>query len=184
MSNPSYVYTVQKKIAGNSIFYLFLSEGKRNIIKAIEYSYVQELMDKRLYNLAFGDFDLASWSLLDDPISGNGDHYRVFNTVLQSIPDFFAVYPDALLMVRGSDSRPQFIQKCRLNCKKKCPEGQCKNSHRRITIYLNYVNMNFSALKEEYLFYGGKQNPYNQHVMEAYRKDENYDSVFSSKKEV
>lgn len=42
MSNPNYVYIVQRKIEGSSILYSFMSEGKKNIIKIIEYSYVQE----------------------------------------------------------------------------------------------------------------------------------------------
>ena len=184
MSNPEYLYEVEENITATGVQYFFMSEGGTDIIKAIQYSYVQEFLDKSLYNLCFGDYDADTDTILDDSNSNNRDHYRVFNTVLSTIPNFFVSYQNAMMVVQGSDSKPEFIKNCRPTCKKKCAEGECRNSHRRINIYRSYVDKNFEALEVDYIFYGGKRNAENQIVIEDYQKGEKYDSVFLMKKDV
>ena len=178
MSNPEYFYEVEENITETGIQYIFMSEGENDIIKAIQYSYVQEFLDKSLYNLGFGDYDAETDTISDDSNSNNGDHYRVFNTVLNTIPNFFVNYPNAMMVDQGSDSKPEFMESCRPTCKKKCAENECRNSHRRINIYRSYVDKNYEALEVDYIFYGGKNIVENQTFIEKYQKGEKYDSVF------
>lgn len=81
----------------------------------MEYAYVQAFAGHPIYNLGFGDYDISSDRLLDESISNNGDHYRIFNTVLSTIPDFFSHYPLATIAVQGSDSKEDYIQRCKTN---------------------------------------------------------------------
>jgi hypothetical protein len=133
-------------------------------------------------NLGFGDYDIESDRLLDAPVSNNGDHYRVFNTVLNTIPNFFSFFPTAIMAVQGSDSTGDFLEQCRVNCSKDCGKGECRNAHRRINIYRRYVDKHFEGLSAEYAFYGGEKDTDNQITIEPYQIGKRYDSVLVSKK--
>jgi hypothetical protein len=63
-----------------------------------------------------------------------------------------------MMMVWGSDSTKEYQSNCYLSCKKDCAPYACKNAHRRITIYRNYVNKNLAVLSLDYKFYGGSIN--------------------------
>jgi hypothetical protein len=164
--------------------YTFISEGTSDIFKVIEYVYVQDFLGKRLYNLGFGDYDVKKGVILDGSISNNGDHYRVFNTVLNTIPIFFENYPNAIMLVRGSDSGPEFVNSCKLTCTKKCSENECRNSCRRINLYRSYVDRNYDMLMKEYVFLGGRNDIDSHRGIENYEKGIRYDSVFLMKKEI
>lgn len=97
-------YETEVQSETDSLKYFFVSRGKANIIKVIEYQYTQEFEGRSLYNLAFGDYDSSNKTLLDGTNCNNGDVYLVFRTVLSTIPNFFIEYPGAMLMVQGSDS--------------------------------------------------------------------------------
>jgi hypothetical protein len=84
---------------------------------------------------------LESDTIVDNLNTNNGDAYKVFKTVLTTIPLFFENYGSGILMVQGSDGRPEFIETCRLTCKKKCTD-ECKNYNRRINIYRGYADKN------------------------------------------
>jgi hypothetical protein len=162
--------------------YFFISEGKKPIVKIVEYDYV-DLNDGRVtYNLAFGTYNRAIANFEDAEISGNDDHYRVFNTVLSTIPHFLENYPGARVIVKGSDSADTYPDICRLNCKKKCIPPSCKNAHRRINIYKNFLNKNFEQLSQEYLFWGSMEIDGNQLFIEEYKTINNYGSVLFIKK--
>lgn len=134
-------YQTEETIEEQSLKFFFISTGERDIIKAIEYRYVQPFGDRPLYNLGFGDYDLETNTTSDTSVSNNGDHFPVFHTVLGTIPRFFEVNPGAIIMVRGSDHGTDFADNCRLTCKKKCEE-RCRNLDRRINAYRWYVNKN------------------------------------------
>ena len=85
-------------------------------------------------------------------------------------------------MVEGSDSNIFFPETCRPNCKKKCIPPACKNAHRRITIYKNFVNKYFDLLTQEYKFWGGIKKHDYQSIAEEYKIPNNYESVFFIKK--
>ena len=138
----------------DAIKHVFVSKGKTDIIKTIQYRYVQDFLNYRLYNLGFGDYDVATDEIFDDSNSNNGDMYAVFYTVLNTVQDFFQSFPEAMLMVQGSDSSAEFEARCREDCRRNCADV-CKKRNRRIHVYRDYVNRNFDALKEEYIFYGG-----------------------------
>lgn len=136
------------------ILYHFVSKGKKEIIKFVLYNYVKQFNNRPLFNLGFGDFDNETGMLSDEETSGNDDHYRVFNTVLSTIPKLLAVHNDAVILVRGSDSTKHFIERCRKSCVRKCSGHTCRKSHRRINIYRNYVDKHFELLNQEFSFYG------------------------------
>ncbi len=133
--------------------YLFESTGEKPIIKAIEYTYIRKIAGRTVYNLGFGDFDRENGVVLDQVNSNNGDMYRVFSTVLNTVPRFFKENEEAAIWVQGSDSTLEFETICLPNCKKRCKNG-CKNFNRRIRAYQYFVDKNFVELSKEYLFFG------------------------------
>ncbi len=68
-------------------------------------------MSKRIFNLGFGDYDINEDKIDDSANTGNGDVYKVLNTVLTTIPKFFDTFHDAMLMVQGSDSKTEFTER-------------------------------------------------------------------------
>jgi hypothetical protein len=179
MAKPGYEIKEDKSEKG--VKYFFISKGKNDIVKAIQYSYITDMSGKNVFNLGFGDYDINLDSIDDSINTDNGDVYRVFNTVLSTIPQFFAAFQNAVLMVQGSDSDNDYIKKCKLTCKKKCTD-YCKNQHRRISIYSYYLNKNFETLIEEYTFFGGVRDDTEYIRIEEFIPQKKYDSVFVMKK--
>ncbi len=161
--------------------FYFISKGKNDVIKAIEYGFIQVFEGRDLYNLGFGDYDIENDVIRDDIETNNGDPYMVFNTVLSTIPNFFEIFSNDMVMVQGSDSSPDFVDNCRLSCAKGCKEA-CKNFKRRINAYKYYVNKNYNSLIGDYYFFGGIKDENEQITIEPYEVEKNYDSVFLRKK--
>jgi hypothetical protein len=176
MASPNYLI-IQGNYSETGVKYYFTSNGNSNIVKAIDYSYLMDFDGKKIYNLAFGDYDAATDQIRDDVNTQNGDAYKVFNTVLSTIPLFFDFFSDSIMFVQGSDSSKDFIDKCKKNCRRACVNF-CKKSDRRINIYRGYVNKNFEGLKNDFIFYGGNTSVDGEIVMEEYVRYEKYDSVF------
>ncbi len=105
---------------------MIISKGEQDVVKAIQYSFVQKIIGKNVFNLGFGDYDIERDLILDNVNTNNGDTYKVFNTVLSTIPTFFEKFNLDIIMVQGSDGRPEFIEQCKLGCLKKCIL-ECKN---------------------------------------------------------
>lgn len=142
--------------------------------KMIEYSYAFDHDGRKVYNLAFGDYSLKTDSFSDHSITNNGDAYEVYRTVLSTIPMFFALYEDTLLMVRGSDSTKEFQADCRPICSRRCPFDMCRKAHLRVNIYRNYVDKNIDALSNEYEFLGSINQYDNQLFTETYKPGKKY----------
>lgn len=181
MNNFGSSYNLIEQQSDKEIQYFFVSRGKRDIIKAIQYILVERLNGVDVFNLGFGDYDLEKGEIVDDVNTNNGDSYKVFNTVLNTIPSFFAIYKNSMLMIEGSDSRPEFVDNCRLSCLKKCIE-ECKNFNRRINIYRSYVDKNYGQLTHNYLFFGGLRDDKNIVIIEPYERGKEYTSVFLLKR--
>lgn len=162
--------------------FFFISEGNRAIIKIIDYQYIQKYEDHNIYNLAFGNYEPDSDTVVDDANSNNGDVYPVFNTVLSSIPKFFEIFPYDKIIVQGSDSTQEFLDKCLQNCKKKCKNGKCRKFNQRVRIYRNYVDKNFHDLITDFTFYGGYKDELNNSYLEEYTPYKEYLSVVVEKK--
>lgn len=112
-------YDLTSDISDLSIKHFFISSGNRDIVKVIEYLYVSPLGNRKIFNLAFGDYIMEEDGRIDDTTeSNNGDAYKVFNTVLNTIPSFFSNFPNDIIMVTGSDSTQEYIDNCKKNCKK------------------------------------------------------------------
>ena len=82
MVNEQLVYELQEDDTRNEMTFFFISKGETDIIKAIQYSFIQDLNGRHLFNLGFGDYDLENDKIRDDIDSNNNYVYKVFNTVL------------------------------------------------------------------------------------------------------
>jgi hypothetical protein len=78
--------------------YSFISIGKRNITKVVDFSPTSM---KNLFNLGFGDL-LPDGSIDDTANSNNGDIVKVLTTVVEIIRDFTANSPDIKIIFIGS----------------------------------------------------------------------------------
>ncbi|MBN9380863.1 MAG: hypothetical protein J0H74_08865 [Chitinophagaceae bacterium] len=182
MSNFTDTYEMTSKMTEDGIDFLFMSEGKRDVVKIIRYSYVMYYQERDVYNLAFGDYYSRSRSFSDNIVTDNGDPYSVYHTVLATIPYFFQTFEDAMLMVRGSDSTQEFQKNCHITCIKKCSFDTCRKAHRRITIYRNYVNKHFNSLNKDYAFLGSSTSFENQLLTEDYVTDKKYLTILLKKR--
>jgi len=176
------IYETNETATDNSVKYLFISSGDNDIIKAIEYRYVQDFNDSPLYNLGFGDYNIDDDEIDDQSNSNNGDVYPVFYTVLSTIPMFFVHKPEAVMMVQGSDNSNEYTEKCKPTCKKKCINNICRNLNRRIKAYRHYVNKNYEMLQKEYEFFGGLRIAGSRIITEKYEVGKEYDSIFCKKR--
>ncbi len=154
-----------------------MSTGAVDVIKAVEYRYIQDLFDAPLFNLGFGDYDLGKDEIDDRSNTNNGDHYQVLNTVLNTIPKFFKNNPSSILMVQGSDQGLDFTENCKKSCRKDCGDG-CKNLNRRIKTYRYFVEKNYIKLTKEYTFWGGTRKLDGIVLHENYETSKDYDLVF------
>lgn len=169
--------------------FCFVSMGVNSIMKTIEYTQLENivvskshpLLNKSIFNLGFGNYTDNGNEIIDDVVSNNGDVFKVFNTVLKTIPVFFNYHENCAIMVRGSDSKSSFANKCKITCKKRCI-NECKNVNRRINIYKNYINKNFELLCITYKIYGGVSTPSRITIFDRYELKNNYDTVFLIKK--
>ncbi|MRG45943.1 hypothetical protein GFS24_12515 [Chitinophaga sp. SYP-B3965] len=173
-------YDVAQNIKDDVVRYIFISKGERNILKVIDYSFMEELNGKKLFNFGFGNYDFETDIIEDIELSNNGDTYKVFNTVLSTVPLFFEIHSNAIIMIEGSDSGPEFLDKCRANCRKNCADI-CKNANRRINIYRGYVNKHYDTLKMDYTFYGGLDSTDNKPTLIDYMPDHKQESIILMK---
>jgi hypothetical protein len=78
----------------------FVSEGpKGQISKLVQYG---ETNLKGLYNLAFGDKDLATGEINDTIVSNNNDSIKILATVVATVYAFTDKYPDTWVYATGS----------------------------------------------------------------------------------
>jgi hypothetical protein len=175
------IYDTQELKSENELNLFFISTGKRNIIKAIEYTFIGKYEDKDLYNLGFGDYDIGSDTINDSINTNNRDGRIVFNTVLNTIPTFFTNYPDSMLFIRGSDSKPKFKEDCSKQCRKRCGEN-CRKFNQRIRIYTSYINLNFEKLNTTYQFFGDIDEAHGQLIKNDYVPGKEYISVLLIKR--
>ncbi len=172
-------YTTLETTEVDRTLYFFESNGSKSIIKAIEYFPIMEMNDRVVFNLGFGDYVDGLGTIVDNVNSNNGDVYIVFNTVLSTVPMFFDKYPEAVLIVSGSDNHDEFVNNCLPVCTKKC-KGDCKNYQRRIKLYRAFVNKHFKELCKEYVFFGRyKSDP---GTTFQYIPNEQYDDILVYKK--
>src|SRR5688572_28787008 len=113
-------YEVIRKSSEDRIRFYFISSGKRRIIKVVDFVRLKEFEDLEVYNLGFGDYNVDTNLMEDQLYTHNGDERKVFNTVLNTILIFFQHYPLKMLIIRGSDSKEEFKEKCRITCTKNC----------------------------------------------------------------
>lgn len=94
MTTLNYRYDFRKQYSQPQMQtrYIFISEGKRPIVKIVEYDFINLKDGRETYNLAFGSYNRTTGNLEDGEMSGNDDHYKVFNTVLSTIPHFLEVF--------------------------------------------------------------------------------------------
>lgn len=176
---PPYDYKESAPTA-EGIKYFFISKGKTDIVKAVHYMYLNDMHDRRVYNLGFGDYQIEEDNIDDKVNTANGDVYKVLNTVLYTIPIFFEKFPKSVVMVQGSDSSHDFYDNCKPTCKKKCTDT-CRNQHRRINTYSSFVSKNYDELIKDYEFFGGIKTTKGV-VIEDFAREKKYNAVLVIKK--
>lgn len=174
-NTPSYK-TEEINSEVNKMRFLFESVGKKSIIKAIEYSLIETISGRKIFNLGFGDYSEKDGTIIDDISSNNGDMRKVFSTVLNTVPEFFKANRTAAIWIQGSDSEEDYKMKCKTNCSKNC-DKECKNFNRRIKTYKYFVDRNFNKLSKEYIFFGYLDGDFVQYV-----PDNEYIGILVSKK--
>lgn len=176
-----FTYDVAQRVTPHLIEYSFISKGERDILKMVQYSFLEEVNGRALFNFGFGDYDFPNGKLTDHTISNNGDTYKVFNTVLSTVPRFFEIHNNAIMSVKGSDSGPEFAETCRAACRKSCTLT-CKNADRRIKIYRGYVNKHYETLEKDYTIYGGLDRTDNKKTMIDYTPGHKQESILLTRK--
>jgi hypothetical protein len=176
------IYQIQpQSISETGIKYFFISKGPNDVVKAVEYFYFADYNGRKVYNLGFGDYNIATDKIDDKNCTDNGDAYHVFNTILSTVPEFFNSFADAAVMVTGSDSSDEFEQGCRQTCRRKNCNSICRKKHQRIRTYCSYVSREYDSLLKEFEFYGGIQTR-DGTVIERFMKNALYESVLLIKK--
>lgn len=178
--DPENIYESKEFKSHHDLKFFFVSSGHHDVIKAIQYAHVEHFEGREVFNLGFGDYDINNDSVDDVSTTNNMDSRRVFNSVLATIPLFFKHYPEGMLIVQGSDSRPSFSEECRRSCKRNCAEN-CRKFNQRIRIYKSYIDLHLSALNDDYQFFGGFNENGNP-VKEEYMKGKDYTSVLLIKR--
>ena len=167
---------------GAGLRYTFTSTGINDIIKVIDYSFVDFQSDvikaDAIFNFGFGDYDFETGTIKDDIMSDNGDGRMVLRTSLSTIPFFFEKYPTHAIMITGSDSKDDYHEKCFPDCRKRCKHPKdCRNKHQRINVYRRHLDNNFEEYSKSYNFFGGIGD-----IIEEYVPEKMYYSVFVIKK--
>jgi hypothetical protein len=147
--------------------------------KIIQFSYVRDINNESIFNLGFGDYDMDTGMINDESMSDNGDVYRIFNTVLNTIPLFFEKYPEAAILVTGSDGKAEYENKCRQNCTRKCSES-CHNFNRRMKLYCNYVSRKHCIFESDYQFVGGVSDNKGWYGFKQFDPGKLYDAIIVS----
>jgi len=156
--------------------FVFISKGKTDIIKVIQYTLLKEIYEQKIFNLGFGDYNVENDKIQDKIDSNNNDAYKVINTVLSTIPLFFEKHRNDYLYVSGSDNDNEFIKHCIIRCKKNCTT-HCKNINRRIRLYTKYIDENYLILFIDYQFFGGTKNDLGDIIFENYLRNSKYESI-------
>ena len=172
-----FTYDVAERVTEKLIEYSFISKGEKDLLKMVQYSFLEDVNERLLFNFGFGDYNFSNGIIADNTISNNGDTYKVFNTVLSTVPRFFEIQHNAILQVKGSDSSPKFADACRASCRKNCVDT-CSNADRRINIYRRYVNKHYDVLKNDYTIYGGLIRTKDKKIMIDYAPDQKQESIF------
>ncbi len=160
------------------LIFQFTSRGVKEILKAIEFHpQFYEVYRRSVYSLIFGDYRNEAGRLQDFEISDNGDVYKVFHTVLSTIPLFFLYRPKTAILVQGSDSSRDFFRVCIHSCRKGCTHA-CKNEGRRIRIYRTFLDKYFVQLNEDYSFAGSIRSHERRHFyISSYEPGKAYDEI-------
>lgn len=189
MNYSSEVYQLIHLPGEHKDFFEFISIGENKIVKSIEYTELigfriigaHPLYNKQIFNLGFGNFISIDRDIDDGVLSNNGDVFKVFNTVLITVPLFFQNHKDAAIMVMGSDSGPEFVNSCRKSCKRFC-NNECKKKDRRINIYKKYIEKHFGVLCLDYDFFGAVKNDSGFTLYSDYEIKNSYNCIFIIKK--
>ena len=160
------------------LVFQFVSTGLREIFKTIEFhKQTYEVFSRPVYSLIFSDYKDANHNIRNFDLSNNGDVYKVFHTVLSTIPLFFIYHPEAAILVQASDNVGDFFKTCIHSCNKGCTHS-CREEGRRIRIYRSFLNKYFGLFSETYEFAGGIRSRATHHFyISKYEPGKAYDEI-------
>lgn len=64
MATPNYIIR-EENLSAEGVEYLFVSKGVKDVIKAVQFDYVMNFSERKVYNLGFGDYDIFSGKIND-----------------------------------------------------------------------------------------------------------------------
>ncbi|HEV2481928.1 MAG TPA: hypothetical protein VGS79_19815 [Puia sp.] len=103
-----YEYTADKTFK----VYSFISYGPKGAIHKI--ARFNELYGD-IYNFGFGDYDMTSGEFSDTRVSNNEDMSIIMGTLGSIIYDFTKVFPNARVMIRGTNTARTRLYQMHLN---------------------------------------------------------------------
>jgi hypothetical protein len=109
--------------------YFFISEGlNRNVPKVITFSLIDDVNE--FYHLSLGDLKVNEKEELDfETLTGNGDYFKIFNTVAWCIQDFLDINPQAKVIFKG-------------------------NIEKKTRVYLKLISRQWTAIQPFFYVYG------------------------------
>lgn len=131
--------------------YEFVSEGLKGFIK--KRVIFEQIGDKNIYNLAFGDVDIITNEIDDVVITNNGDIDKVLATVAATVYNFLEKYPNAIVVATGSTPT-------------------------RTRLYKIGISKNLDEIKENFIVKGLIENSH----WVIYNKSESYSAFYIKKK--
>lgn len=94
--------------------YRFHSDGPKGTIeKCIRLTQVS--VDPNVYNLAFGDLDLATGRINDASVTDNKDRDKILSTIAACVMNFCERYPGAMVVAQGSTSARTRLYQMRIS---------------------------------------------------------------------
>ncbi len=97
MKLPRYDYSTERKAE----LFKFISEGPNgNIKKLVVYT---QMLEKDIYNLAFGDYNEETETVDDKVITNNNDSQKVLATVASTLYVFTEKHPNVWIYAMGSN---------------------------------------------------------------------------------
>jgi hypothetical protein len=127
--------------------YEFISVGVKGFIK--KRVIFEQIGDKNIFNLAFGDVDIVTNEFDDVVITNNGDSDKVLATVAATVYNFLEKYPNAIVVATGSTPS-------------------------RTRLYKIGISKNLEEIQEDFMIMGLKEK--SQWV--KYNKSESYSAFY------
>lgn len=129
--------------------YSFISNGPHGVIQKIARF---TMLGINVYNFGFGDLDPITGDISDTIVSNNRDTDIIMGTVGSIIYDFTGIFPEALVMIKGTNAA-------------------------RTRLYQMNINKHWERINPVFEIFGLRADKW-----EPFRKETNYDAFLGRRK--